>query len=117
MKINLIVIYTAFPEKLAAFYKKLGLQFVYHRHGKGAMHYSADINEVIFEIYPLLQEQSPIKNPVLRLGFSISNLDAFIQKLLADTPSLILQLPKQTKWGHRAVIQDLDGRKIELVEG
>lgn len=115
MHLNLIVIRSAQIHQLAEFYQLLGLTFDYHRHGKGALHYAAQIGELTFEIYPLLKNQTKTDTS-LQLGFQIKNLDELIQTLQKKNIT-ITQLPKQQPWGYATVIQDLDGRKIELVEG
>ncbi len=91
------------------------MSFIYHRHGKGPFHYSAEIeNNLIFEIYPLLSRQNQV-NTSLRLGFKVENLDELIEKLASENV-VIERKPQQSKWGYYAVIRDLDGRKIELKE-
>jgi len=47
MILNLIVIRTSNSKALADFYQLLGIQFEYHRHGKGSFHYSAKIDKTI----------------------------------------------------------------------
>ena len=55
MLLNLIVIRTNQLEALMEFYQCFELAFNYHRHGKGVMHYSCEMdNGIVFEIYPLL---------------------------------------------------------------
>lgn len=112
MEINLIVIRTSNPEKLAAFYRQLGIEFVYHKHGNGSWHYSSEIKKLVFEIYPLLKNQE-VANNSLRLGFEVEELDALILKLKKKNVK-ILSEPKESEWGYFAIIKDLDGRKIEL---
>ncbi len=112
MKINLLVIRTPNPKALAQFYEKLGLQFDYHRHGKGPYHYTTQINEIIFEIYPLMKNQTQADH-TLRLGFTVSDLDQLINNLKNNEVEIVSE-PQQYEWGYVAIIKDLDGRKIEL---
>jgi len=114
MQINLIVIRTDQPKKLSEFYELLGLNFEYHKHGKGAWHYSAMMGEVVFEIYPLMKNQE-FADRSLRLGFTIENLDDLILQLKKKEVEIIKE-PQQSEWGYFAIIKDLDGRKIELKE-
>ncbi|MEL6717222.1 MAG: VOC family protein [Bacteroidota bacterium] len=113
-KLNLIVLRTNQAQKLAALYELLGLEFDYHQHGNGPFHYSAILGEVVFEIYPLRKSQTK-SDDSLRLGFQVSNLDKTIEKLRSENIRIIA-FPEQGEWGYRAVIQDLDGRKIELTQ-
>lgn len=114
MTLNLLVIKTPNPDVLAAFHSHLGLQFEYHCHGNGPMHYSADIDRVTFEIYPLLKSQNKVDSSV-RLGFKVEALDKLLELLRMEKIN-ILQEPKYAEWGYFAVIKDPDGRKIELTQ-
>ena len=112
MEINLIVVRTDKPKELSEFYEQIGLNFEYHQHGKGTWHYSTEIGETVFEIYPLMKNQeSPDKS--LRLGFTIENLDETILNLKKRNVEIVRE-PKESEWGYFAIVKDLDGRKIEL---
>jgi lactoylglutathione lyase len=114
MKIDLIVIKTDHPEELANFYSLLGIEFEYHNHGDGPFHFAGKIKDTVFEIYPLPKNVERSDN-TLRLGFSIKDLDATIQRLREATVK-IFKDPEVTQWGYQAIIEDLDGRKIELTD-
>ena len=112
MKINLLVIRTENPEILKNQYEKIGLVFEYHRHGKGPFHYASEKNGFVFEIYPLTKSMK-VADKSLRLGFEIENLESKIE-ILKQSDWKILSEPTQMEWGLVSIIQDLDGRKIEL---
>lgn len=114
MQINLLVIRTADITTLAKFYEQLGISFHYHQHGNGPFHYSAELEGLVFEIYPLLKSQKNADSS-LRLGFDIDNLDDLILKL-KQAQVEIIKNPTHTDWGYVAIIKDPDGRKIELKE-
>ena len=105
---------TSNPEKLAAFYQKIGLSFCFHQHGNGPFHYASEQDGFVFEIYPLLKNQLEADNSI-RLGFEIKNLDQTIL-ILEKENTPILKQPYFSPWGYTAIVKDLDGRKIELVE-
>lgn len=109
MKLNLLVIRSAIPEELAAWYTRFGLNFEHHRHGNGPLHYSADVDGLTLEIYPLKRSQTKA-DITLRLGFMVNNLEEAIIGL----PDIV-QAPKHTEWGYRAVVADPEGRRVELV--
>ena len=114
MKCKLIVIKSNQIKALKTQYEMLGLQFIYHQHGNGPFHYSTEINGLVFEIYPL--PKSSIKSDdTTRLGFSIKDLEVKMTEL-EKSNWLVHRALKNTEWGLRAVVQDLDGRKIELLE-
>ena len=114
MNLNLVVIRSQDIERLAKFYEKLGMEFEYHKHGKGPLHYSVKLDKTIFEIYPLFKKQKKPDNS-LRLGFEIENLDELITKMRMEDIEIEKE-PKESEFGYYAVIKDLDGRKIELKE-
>jgi lactoylglutathione lyase len=112
MNLNLLVIRTKNPQILKEQYEHLGFQFEYHQHGNGPYHYASDINGFVFEIYPLTKSMEKADNSI-RLGFEIENLNLKF-KDLKKSEWIIKSALIETEWGLTAVIQDLDGRKIEL---
>lgn len=112
MELKLIVLRTPDPQRLAQFYTKLGLQFDYHRHGNNPYHYSTPIGETVFEIYPLMKNQTTVDTS-LRLGFNVNNFYNVLQKISESGMEIVTE-PTQIEWGIMAVVLDPDGRKIEL---
>lgn len=95
--------------RLVEFYSLLGLVFEYHKHGNSPYHHSAKIDGLVLEIYPLAKDQK-FADKNLRIGFSVANFDEVIGLLDA----CILSAPIQTEWGEMAIVQDPDGRKVEI---
>ncbi|MCS3732799.1 VOC family protein [Mucilaginibacter dorajii] len=112
MKIKLIVIRTSDMPRLVGFYQLLGLTFDYHKHGASPYHFSAEVEELIFEIYPLAKGQTDT-DKYLRLGFEIADFDETIATL-KDSNVLLASEPVFTEFGFMAVVIDPDGRKVEL---
>lgn len=110
--ISLIVIKTDKLKEQAEFYIKLGFRFEYHQHGNGPYHYASKESNVILEIYPLPKAVT-VPDNTTRLGFMVEGLDELISEM---NDEVIISAPRQTDWGYTAVIQDLDGRKIELTQ-
>ncbi|SHM28313.1 VOC family protein [Mucilaginibacter sp. OK098] len=112
IELNLIVIRTSDPKRLAEFYSLFNLEFAYHQHGNSPFHYSGHIGEILLEIYPLTKGQ---ENPdlSLRLGFTLDDFESVIEKL-RSTNVVFASGPEETEFGLMAVIIDPDGRKIEL---
>lgn len=108
--INLIVLRAALPKTLAQFYEGLGCKFEREQHGNGPEHFSANLGGLVLEIYPRKDDDPGTSS--LRLGFIVSDLDA----VLAATGARILRPPALTSWGYQAVIEDLEGHKIELTQ-
>ena len=114
LQLNLLVLKTDRLKALKNQYEALGLHFEYHQHGKGPFHYSAMINDLVVEIYPLSSSEAH-KFEQMRLGFAVSDLASLIEQI-STTNWEIITKPKYTSWGYRAVVQDIDGRKVELIE-
>ncbi|NOQ73617.1 MAG: glyoxalase/bleomycin resistance/extradiol dioxygenase family protein [Crocinitomix sp.] len=112
MQINLLVIRSKNPADLAQQYEQLGMEFSYHKHGNGPYHYAAEFNGQVFEIYPITAEESTNETRI-RLGFEVENIED-IMELLSNTNWIIIKSINISEYGRIAVIQDLDGRKIEL---
>lgn len=112
MNLNLLVIRSSIPEQLADFYGRLGMVFEYHRHENGPFHFSAQIGSTLLEIYPLAKGQEKA-DKYLRLGFAIDLFDTRIDHLRQQGVTFH-QLPMSTEWGIMALIEDPEGRKLEL---
>ena len=84
LSINLIVLRCNDIEKSKKFYEMLGLTFKKEKHGNGPVHYSANINDLVLELYP-----SPAELVLdnYRLSFSHSSLQELIAKLNELMPS------------------------------
>lgn len=114
VSLTLVVIKTDKLEEQAGFYSSLGFQFDYHRHGNGPYHYASIGGSLVLEIYPL-PKGTGFADHTTRLGFMVDNLDNTIQTLTNKGIKIIAE-PMQTEWGYTAIVQDMDGRKIELTE-
>ncbi|MGF1578514.1 MAG: VOC family protein [Gemmataceae bacterium] len=107
--LRLLVMYTSRLPEVLAFYERLGLEFVPEQHGKGPVHYSANLNEFVLELYPAQAANPECK--LVRLGFSVENLDNVVR--LLDTTETLSE-PTRSSRGHRAIVKDPDGRVVEL---
>jgi predicted enzyme related to lactoylglutathione lyase len=110
---HLLVIRAANVQRLADFYSVLGLRFERHRHGQGPEHYSAQIGDSTFEIYPKQSEKDTTTS--VRLGFAVPCVAEAIERLRAQSAQVISE-PHESPWGRRAVIRDTEGHKVEIHE-
>jgi len=106
MKINLLVLRCKDIEVTKRFYEKLGFEFIKEQHGKSPVHYSCDVGGVLLELYPL-KEELPLEQS--RLGFSVElkYMEAMQNEMLSSYEFDGIEV---------MVVQDPDGRKIELKE-
>jgi hypothetical protein len=114
MTFNLIVLKTHDIQQLVCFYELLGLKFEYHKHEGGVWHYATIVNDIVFEIYPL-GKNDIVTDKTTRLGFFVENLNEKISILLENNYKIV-SYPQQTTYGFKAIVEDYDGRKVELTE-
>jgi catechol 2,3-dioxygenase-like lactoylglutathione lyase family enzyme len=105
--LSLVVLRTRDVDRTRALYEGLGLKFVEEQHATGPAHLSATLaSGLVIEIYPTRQAQGV---ETTRLGFVVENLDAAL--LAASTAGAeVVSRDGRTS----AVIEDLDGRRVEL---
>lgn len=99
-------------EKSVKFYRALGVDVRETKHG-GIVHFTCSLAGVHFALYP---ETDATRGPqgACQLGLMITNLDGSLAALKALGAN-VLTPPTQKPWGITAMIEDPDGRKIELV--
>lgn len=110
-RLNLLVLRSSDPKRLAAFYAALGLEFEQHRHGNGPMHFSAEAGPVTFEVYPFQTGETDMSST--RIGFAVADVDSAAERLVAAGATL-MSSPRDSAWGRRAVLTDIDGHRLEL---
>jgi predicted enzyme related to lactoylglutathione lyase len=113
-RINLLVLKSPDIDRAASFYRLLGLSFERHQHGSGPWHYAADLDGLVFEIYPGQPEGTLPAGT--RLGFQVSDLDATLGDLRRHGVKVI-QDKSPSPWGLRAVVEDYGGHRVELTQG
>lgn len=94
------------------FYRALGLDVRETKHG-GPAHFTCGIAGVHFALYPHDGvERGP--QSASQLGFMISNLEGALEAL-KTAGGKILQGAAPKPWGVTALLEDPDGRRVELV--
>jgi lactoylglutathione lyase len=110
-RLTLLMIRAADVERTVAFYRELGLTFERERHGSGPVHYAADCDGTVFEIYPIRPGDRVTSS--MRLGFSVRDVDAATDALIAVGG--FLQSRRNPGIGDRTVVIDPEGNRVELV--
>lgn len=78
------------------------------------MHFANESDRNVFEIYPVEKDAQVTQN--VRLGFEVERLEEVVSLLLASGDAKLISPPKQSPWGIRAVLQDFEGNKLELLQ-
>lgn len=71
MRLNLIVLRSASPSRLAAFYRSLGIKLVEEQHANGPRHYAGTLSEGVLEIYPAIETHTCM------FGLAVDSVDGF----------------------------------------
>lgn len=108
--LSLVVLRAENPRQLAEFYAGLGMSFIEEQHGNGPVHHASRVGHTVFEIYPAGEKEE--RTTGTRIGFQVPS----IEQAITACSARVLGHPKMTAWGRRAVIQDPEGHKVELVE-
>lgn len=110
IRLNLVVLRSSNPALLAGFYSKLGLKFQQEKHRNGPVHFAADAEGCVLEIYPL--KAGGPSTAGLRLGFTVPHLAGLVEELGEAVRS-----QRSTEHGLQAVVVDPDGHVVELTQG
>jgi lactoylglutathione lyase len=112
--LTLLVLKTRQVEVARAFYETLGIRLAAEQHGTGPLHYAGSVGNVTLEVYPLLGDEAAA-DKTTRLGFAVADLEQVLESL-KEGGSVLVSPPKRSPWGLRAVVEDPDGRAVELYE-
>ncbi len=113
LQLNLVVLRSHDIDGCARFYEILGADFERHNHGNGPVHLSAEINDLVLEIYPAQNDHEDVSIP--RIGFSVINVSKAMTAL-EEAGVAVVSPPKNSPWGIRGVVRDFDGRVVELIQ-
>jgi lactoylglutathione lyase len=115
--LNLIVLRTADLDTALSFYGAFGLEFLQEQHGAGPIHYSCTQGALVIELYPGKPGIAPDRKyaGATMIGFQVSDLNSVIERLTQQERTIITP-PQDSAWGRRALVQDPDGRSVELTQ-
>jgi len=112
-RLNLIVIRSLEPIRAVDFYQMLGIGFQEEQHGSGPVHWAANVDGLVLEVYPA--KSADEVDRTTRLGFDVENVASLLNTLRSSGAEIINDV-KESKWGIRAVVRDPDGRSVELLQ-
>jgi lactoylglutathione lyase len=117
-KIGALVLFASDIGRTVAFYRALGLPLQVDDHGtdEGPLHYACDLDGCHFAVFPADGEG---KSPGLRQsgssfpGFTVESVEETVEAARAFG-ARVIQEPSVYPWGLRAVLEDPDGRSVEV---
>jgi lactoylglutathione lyase len=115
-EISSLVLFAADLDKTAEFYRAIGLELEHEDHGEGPVHFAMELGGVHFAIYPTEQNgRAPARRSAGSSlpGFYVAALDEVTGSLRRMGASVLTE-HEQMPWGCRVVVEDPDGRAIEV---
>lgn len=104
-----------------AFYRALGVPLQAEDHGSGAEHFATELGPTHFALFAAQGDAATQGAPTHRsagsqfFGLTIADLESAVDRALQAGAPLVETI-RTFPWGRRALIQDPDGRVVELFE-
>jgi lactoylglutathione lyase len=114
--VSSIVLYSAQPDRALTFYRLIGIQFEEEDHGDGAVHAATDLGGVHVAVFPAAERgRAPARRVAgsTFVGFYVDSLDETLAGLSATGAAVLVGHEVQV-WGCRVVVEDPDGRPVEI---
>jgi lactoylglutathione lyase len=111
-----LVLFAANASNTADFYRAIGLDLEAELHEEGPVHLAVELGHVHFAIY---EAAAPGRAPERRSGgdtfpgFYVESLDE-VAKALQQLGAPLIGEHEAMPWGCRIVVQDPDGRAVEV---
>jgi predicted enzyme related to lactoylglutathione lyase len=116
-QLSLMVLRAADAARTRRFYEALGLTFTPEQHENGVLHYACELGGTVIEIYPGKAASPPDANSAgaTMIGLRVADLDrAYVTVTTQGAKSR--RAPADSSLGRRAVVEDPDGRVVELTQ-
>jgi lactoylglutathione lyase len=116
--VGAVILFTSRLEACARFYRAVGLDLRDERHEDGPAHLACDIDGIHVAVF---EADGDGQAPAFReagcsfIGFAVDSVDDALAAV-AGLGAPVRQEPARYPWGRRAVVDDPDGRPVELFE-
>ena len=115
-EVSSIVLFSARADRTIAFYRSVGIQFEEEDHGDGVVHAATDVGDFHFAIFAAADSEV---TPGWRvggstfIGFYVDSLDETRAALIRLGARLLVD-HQIREWACRFVVNDPDGRAVEI---
>lgn len=123
MIVDALVLTSARAEELVRFYRALGVPLEDERHDDGPLHWACELGAVHFAIYagddaaraPAGAARAPGRrmSGSTLVGLRVPDVDAATAAAVAAGARVLVAV-EDVPWGRRSVVEDPDGRPVEL---
>lgn len=117
MELGALILFSTRLRDAVLFYRALGLPLEEESHDEGPTHFACELGPTHFAIF----EGSPGEAPAYRAGgasmpgFAVPSLDHALGAVTALGANVV-QPPTEYPWGPRFLVEDPDGRIVEVFE-
>lgn len=118
MIVDALVLTSARAEELVRFYRALGVPLEDERHDDGPLHWACELGAVHFAIYACGSDdatRAPGRGTggSTLVGLRVPDVDAVTAAAVAAGARVLVAV-EDVPWGRRSVVEDPDGRPVEL---
>jgi lactoylglutathione lyase len=114
--VSSVVMFSTRPDRTIAFYRSIGVNLADEDHGDGRVHAAADLGPVHLAVFRASEGGvAPGRRAggSTFVGFYVDSLDQAVAALAAMSAPLLSGHETQD-WGCRVVVEDPDGRAVEI---
>jgi lactoylglutathione lyase len=111
-----IVWFSDQPERVIAFYRAVGVRFEEEDHGDGLLHAATDTGGVHLAIFAAERRGAGAgwrSSGSTFVGFNVGSLDSALASVRGIAGRVLVD-HQVRPWGCRAVVEDPDGRAVEI---
>ncbi len=114
-ELGALILFSANIDRVVSFYRAIGVPLSPETHDEGAEHYACELGVTHFAIFP---PRTSLTNDAAGGAFPGFVVESVAESLEAARAkgARIRQEPDYYPWGLRAVVEDPDGRLVELFE-
>jgi predicted enzyme related to lactoylglutathione lyase len=116
-EVGALVLFSEELEPVVEFYRAIGVPLEEERHDDGPLHYACELGSTHFAVYEGTMGAAPTRGAggCAFAGFVVDSVADAVAAARAIR-SAVLQEPEHFPWGLRAVLEDPDGRPVEVFE-
>jgi lactoylglutathione lyase len=116
--VGALVLFTSRVDDVVAFYRAIGLPLEEEAHDDGPVHHACDVAGVHVAVFSAASgDRAPGlgTSGATFAGFAVESVARAVDAARA-AGGVVLQEPAEYPWGLRAVLEDPDGRPVEVFE-
>jgi hypothetical protein len=119
LRVDAVILWSDRVERVVGFYRSLGVPFELEDHGDGHPHHAADFAGVHFAVFPAATKgrgRRRGESGCVQVSLSVKSLEA-LEPVLRRLGAPVLIERQEGPWGVRVVIEDPDGRPLQITQG